>query len=47
LVQTVTITVTVIDEAGDPVENAQVALYVGETQVMNEDTSAMGVAAED
>jgi hypothetical protein len=47
LVQNVTITVTVIDEAGDPVQNAQVALYVGANQVMNEDTTALGIATED
>jgi hypothetical protein len=47
LIQNVTITVTVIDEAGNPVENAQVALYVGSTQIMNEDTTALGVATED
>jgi len=47
VIQNVTITVTVIDEAGDPVQNAQVALYVGGTQVMNEDTLSTGVATQD
>jgi len=44
IIASVTITVTVIDEAGDPVENAQTALYVNEVAVMNEDTDSLGVA---
>jgi hypothetical protein len=46
IIASVPITITVIDEAGDPIENAQTALYVGGTQVMNEDTLATGVAEE-
>ncbi len=48
---TVTLTVTVKDEAGVVIENAQVAIYSdpegpAETQLMNELTNASGVATE-
>jgi hypothetical protein len=44
----VTLTVTVKDTAGDPIQNAQVAILVessGEI-LMNEDTTAGGIATE-
>jgi len=40
IASSVPIAVTVIDEDGNAIENAQVALYVGGTQVMNEDSQA-------
>lgn len=44
----VTLTVTVIDEAGDPIGTVQTAIYTqtGDTQLMNEDTNVSGVASE-
>ena len=42
----VTVTIEVVDENDDPIENAQTAVFVGSTQVMNEDTNASGIATE-
>jgi hypothetical protein len=46
LVASVTITVTVLDTAGNPIETAQTAIYrdSDEFQIMNQDTNASGVA---
>jgi hypothetical protein len=39
-----TVTVTVVDKDNVAIQNAQVAVYVGSTAVMNEDSDASGVA---
>ncbi len=46
LVASVTVTVTVLDTAGDPIENAQTAIFrvSDDFQIMNEDTNGSGVA---
>lgn len=46
---TVTLKVTVKDESGTAIQNAQTAIYKvsDSTQLMNEDTTALGVAEED
>jgi len=40
----VTVTITVVDINDDPIELVQTALYVGATEVMNEDTTSSGIA---
>lgn len=47
VVNTVTLKVTVKDEAGVAIANAQTAIFDGVTQLMNEDTTAGGIAEED
>ena len=46
LVASVTITITVLDTAGDPIANAQTAIFRDSdgAQIMNEDTNGSGVA---
>ncbi len=47
LTGSVQLTINVEDEAGDPIENAQTSIHQTDgTQLMNEDTTAGGVAAE-
>lgn len=47
VVNSVTLTVTVVDEAGAAVATAQTAIYdSSDTQLMNEDTTAGGIATE-
>lgn len=46
VVASVTLTVTVKDEAGAAVQNARVGIFAGATQLMNELTTAAGVATE-
>lgn len=44
----VTVTITVKDEAGDPIHNVQTAVYKtsDRTEIMNEDTNSSGIATE-
>ncbi|WKZ25585.1 MAG: hypothetical protein QY322_04370 [bacterium] len=46
---TVDITITVVDKNNNPIENAQTAVFksIDDTQLMNEDTNASGIATED
>jgi len=47
IINTVNLTITVIDKAGDPVENARVAIYdSSDVELMNELTNASGIATE-
>jgi hypothetical protein len=41
----VSVSVTVVDKNNSPIQNAQVGVYVGATQVINADTNASGVAS--
>ena len=41
----VPITITVVDEDDVPIQNAQTALYVGSTEVVNTDTNASGIVS--
>lgn len=45
LVTSVPVTVEVVDEADAPIQNVQVAVYVGATEVLNTDTNASGIAS--
>lgn len=47
-IDVIPISVTVVDKNNNPIENAQVAVYVTstETQLMNEDTNVSGIASE-
>lgn len=42
----VNLTISVEDEAGSPIQNAQVAIYAGATELMNEDTTVAGEATQ-
>jgi hypothetical protein len=47
IIATKTLTVTVVDESGAPIENARVAIYdSSSTELMNELTNASGIATE-
>jgi hypothetical protein len=47
IVSTKTLTVTVVDVAGNPIQNARVAIYdSGDVELMNELTNASGIATE-
>ena len=41
----VTVSITVVDVNDSPIQNAQVALYVGSTQILNVDSDASGIAS--
>lgn len=43
----VPVTVTVVDKNNSPISTAQVSVYVGATEVINEDTDGSGVASGD
>ena len=47
IINTVPLIITVLDEDNNPIETAQVAIYSGVTELMNEDTIADGTASAD